>query len=54
MESTEEIDDGQHESEDENGKVTVKAGGVPRDIIEARARRYMESTLKHQQKRFVG
>ncbi|KAL9630519.1 MAG: hypothetical protein Q9204_004681, partial [Flavoplaca sp. TL-2023a] len=48
----EELDD-QHYQSDENGEITVKSGGIPRDIVEKRARDALKANEASQKKRFI-
>ena len=47
------IDDQYYEPEDEDGEITVKSGGSPRDILEKRARDALKANEASKKKRFV-
>lgn len=54
MEAEEEVDNSHHESEDSEGNVVVKEGGIPRDIVQKRAREHLRDNDAHQRRRFFG
>lgn len=41
-EAEQEIDDTHHESEDSDGNVVVKEGGIPQDVVQKRAREHLK------------
>ncbi|KAI4220166.1 MAG: hypothetical protein LQ349_008158 [Xanthoria aureola] len=53
-EAEQEIDDTHHGSEDSDGNVVVKEGGIPRDVVKKRAREHLKDNGVHQKKRFFG